>query len=95
MSKMSRLLLGGAALVMALGSSGCLSRQMVNFQTHPEQNTILMETLDSKSYIVWSKTEHVYWSCAESGESLQCERRCGGKSDLACPTTAIFPTSSN
>ncbi len=96
MSQISRLLLSSAAIFMALTSSGCFSRQMVNFQTHPEKNTILMETFETRDYLVWSKSEHVYWSCAETDNALECQRRCGGKTDLICPATAIFAnTASN
>ena len=95
MNKLSRLLLGSTALFMALASTGCFSRQLVNFQTHPEKNTLLMETFEKRDYLVWSKVEHVYWSCAESGNSLECQRRCGGKTDLVCPATAIFANSAS
>lgn len=83
-------LLAGAALLTTLGMSGCFSRQMVNFQTHPQQDTMLMETYEKTDYFVWAKHEHVYWSCAEQDDSLQCTRRCGGKTDLVCPAAAIF-----
>jgi hypothetical protein len=95
MRSFSRLLLGGAALMTALGLSGCFSRQMVNFQTHPEKDTLLMETYETRDYLVWSKHEHVYWSCTETGSSLQCTRRCGAKTDLVCPAASIFANSAS
>jgi hypothetical protein len=81
------------ASVMALGASGCFSRQLVNFSTHSDKETVLMQTFDSRNYLVWSKHEHVYWSCTESGDTLECTRRCGGKTDLICPEFAIFANS--
>lgn len=81
-----------ASMTLFLGS-GCLSRQLVSFQTHPEQQTLLLETYDRTNYLVWQKTAHVYWSCSEADSKLQCERRCGGKSDLVCPAFAIFSNS--
>ncbi len=74
-------------------TSGCLSRQMLGFQTHPTEQTVLMETFDTRNYLVWQKHEHVYWSCSEADNALQCVRRCGGKSDLVCPTFSIFANS--
>jgi hypothetical protein len=50
----------------------------------------LMETLDTTDYWLWSDHEHVFWSCAESGDALDCSRRCGKDSGLDCPALAIF-----
>ncbi len=92
MRHFSKPLLSMLALLAGFTTSGCLSRQLVSFQTHPSQDTLLMETFDTRSYLVWSKYEHVHWSCSETDNKLQCVRRCGGKSDLVCPATSIFAT---
>ncbi len=88
-----RVLLSSIALAALSTMSGCFSRQLLGFSVHPEKETMLMETYDTRDYLVWSKHEHVYWSCAESGDQLQCTRRCGGKTDLVCPTMSIFANS--
>jgi len=89
------MLMGVVALAIGGASSGCFSRQMVNFQTHPDQNTVLMETFETRDYLVWSKHEHVYWSCAETNNALQCTRRCGRGTDLVCPAASIFANSAS
>jgi hypothetical protein len=81
----SCLLLACAALL-----SGCFSRQLTRFDVHPQKPVVLLETLDRTSYVFWSNSEHVFWSCSESGDTLNCTRRCGGDTDLKCPTASIF-----
>ena len=83
-----------ATLGVLLGTmfmlSGCFNRQLVRFETHPTKQVVLMETLDTHDYWLWSDHEHVFWSCAQSADSLDCSRRCGGSADLACPAAQIF-----
>lgn len=70
--------------------SGCFHRQLHRFQTHEEKPVVLIETLETTDYWLWKKHEHVFWSCAENDTTLNCSRRCGGDSDLTCPTFEIF-----
>lgn len=83
-----------AAAAFLLGvltlASGCFNRQLVRFQTHEQKPVVLMETLDTTDYWMWSDEEHVFWSCAESGDALNCARRCGKDSGLDCPKVEIF-----
>ena len=83
-----------ATLGVLLGTmfmlSGCFNRQLVRFETHPSKQVVLMETLDTHDYWLWSDHEHVFWSCAESGDKLNCSRRCGKDSGLDCPAVEIF-----
>ena len=77
-------------LLAAAALSGCFSRQLVRFGTHSEKPVVLLETIDTNDYVLWSDREHVFWSCSEQGESLSCSRRCGGDTDLKCPQFAVF-----
>ena len=83
-----------AKVVLSLGlvvlASGCFNRQLVRFQTHEQKPVVLMETLDTTDYWLWSDSEHVFWSCAETGDALNCARRCGKESGLDCPAVEIF-----
>lgn len=90
-----KMLIWGAIMLGAFSVSGCFSRQLLGFQTHPEKKVLLMETFERSDYWLWSSAEHVYWTCSEQGDLLHCERRCGGDSDLVCPATAIFASGSN
>ena len=76
-----------AAVTLA---SGCFNRQLLRFQTHAQKPVVLMETLDTTDYWLWSDDEHVFWSCAESSDALNCSRRCGKDSGLECPKVEIF-----
>jgi hypothetical protein len=82
------------SVVFSLGllalASGCFNRQLVRFQTHEAKPVVLMETLDTTDYWLWSDNEHVFWSCAESSDALNCSRRCGKDSGLECPELSIF-----
>lgn len=80
-------------LLVSLAMSGCFSRRLVSFQTHPEKDVLLMETVDHHDYWLLSDHEHVYWSCTEEGTNLRCQRRCGGSTELACPQTSYFQSS--
>lgn len=89
-TSMHHALIAGAVALASCALSGCMSRQLRSFQTHPGQDTMLIETYDTTDYVLWSDAEHVYWSCAEQDEHLQCTRRCGGGADLSCPDISIF-----
>jgi hypothetical protein len=75
---------------VALAMSGCFSRQIVRFGTHEAKPVVLLETVDSTNYFVWTDNEHVFWSCVETNTDLDCSRRCGKGTDLKCPEVSIF-----
>jgi hypothetical protein len=77
-------------LVCTALTSGCFSRQLVRFGTHAQKPVVLLETVDTHNYLVWTDHEHVFWSCAEANSELRCTRRCGSGTDLQCPEFAVF-----
>jgi hypothetical protein len=87
---MNRIAILGVLLGTVCTLTGCFNRQLVRFETHPSKQVVLMETLDTHDYWLWSDHQHVFWSCAEQSDTLDCKRRCGGGSDLACPAAQIF-----
>lgn len=85
-----RMLSLAAAVLLSLGLSGCFNRQLLRFRTHESKEVVLMESLDSTSYWLWVDHQHVFWTCAETGDHLSCTRRCGGDTDLACPAVVMM-----
>lgn len=71
-------------------ASGCLHRQLLRFDTHVERDVVLMETLDYSDFWLWQENEHVFWSCVEHDDALQCTRQCGAHTDLICPERPYF-----
>ena len=88
--KNNRMLSMAALVLLSLGLSGCFNRQLLRFRTHESKEVVLMESLDSTDYWLWTDHEHVFWTCAESGDHLSCTRRCGGDNELVCPAVAIY-----
>lgn len=86
----ARALLSFVLVSITLLGSGCFNRQLLRFRSHETKPVILMETIDSTSYVFWRDDEHVFWSCAEANDTLECTRRCGKGSDLDCPAVSIF-----
>jgi hypothetical protein len=83
---------------LGLGVSGCLTNRVVtHIQQHPNTNAIAIETLDTYLYYyvlyAQTKTVHQFWVCKDRGDTVECVRECGGKSDLDCPTKTVVQTS--
>ncbi len=90
MTRLTRLIAPLVLISALLCMSGCFSRQLVRFSSHPQKSVVLLETIDSTHYVFWSAHERVFWSCAEHDTTLECSRRCGKSTDLRCPELSIF-----
>ena len=71
-----------------LGGTGCVHRELVGFDDHESKPLTAMRAGTTKSYLFWATYEHVFYSCSEQGDRLDCKRVCGGSSDLECPSAS-------
>ena len=81
----------GIRFAIALGalgalSSGCVRYQVMTAEDHGQLPVTQLETIKTTNYLVFFTQEHQFWLCEDRGESLVCDRRCGGKTDLECPS---------
>lgn len=72
---------------MGIASTGCVKQRILAFDDHPKYPVTTLQTFWSKSYYVWAEAEHRFYTCTDAGDKLLCQRACGGKTDVRCPTT--------
>jgi hypothetical protein len=83
-------------LALALLSTGCVHRSLTSVKDVGGSDTTLIETSDLFDAYVYKHVTHVFWQCKETGQTLTCERACGGTTDLTCPAAdSLSVTSSN
>lgn len=74
------------ALLLALvAAPGCVRRELVSFADHESKPLTALNVVVTRSYVFWSSHEYVFYSCAEQGDKLSCQRLCGGTNDVVCP----------
>jgi hypothetical protein len=69
----------------ALFGSGCVKRELVGFADHDKMALTAIRAGVTKNYFFYAEYEHVFYSCSEQGDVLDCKRVCGGETDLECP----------
>ena len=83
-------------LLLALGAAlaGCAGRRLVRVEDGPTDDgrrTTLLTTVDSTSYLFFTRSKLVFWECAEDPTGLVCKKACDVKDDqgdkVACQTT--------
>ena len=91
---MTRIFTFAVGLALA---TGCSSRALLSVADGPGAagtRTTIMQTLDTKYYVVWGQAKFVYWECREEGGGLVCEKRCDVKDDqgdmVRCQTVSSF-----
>lgn len=73
-----------ALLIAAAGATGCLQRSIVSGEAGAGE-TMLLETMDHRSYFVGDVFTNQFWECKDTGEMLTCTPSCGGLHDVPCP----------
>ena len=73
-----------AIALLAFGS-GCVHREIVAFNDHESKPLTALQVAVTRSYLVSSSREYVFYSCSEQGDKLTCKRLCGGGNDVVCP----------
>jgi hypothetical protein len=72
-----------------LGGTSCVHRELVGFDDHDKMALTAIRAGVSKNYVLWAEYEHVFYSCSEQGDVLDCKRVCGGETDLECPMAVV------
>lgn len=67
---------------------GCATYRPVRVVDHGKRNLTELETLKTSKFLFWGNTEHQFWLCQETDDALNCDRQCGGSTDLFCPTAS-------
>lgn len=78
----------------ALG--GCSRRYILDVTDHGSQGgATLVQTLDTKNFVVVGVRKHVFWECREDSDSLDCTRVCDRKDEqgakVLCPKSYVWP----
>ena len=82
---MQRAILMPLLAACLFGSTGCVHRELVGFNDHDSKSLTAMRAGVTRNYVFWQSYEHVFYSCSESGDKLDCKRVCGGDNDIVCP----------
>ncbi len=81
-------------LLFAAGCSGRMITSVENGYGPVETRTVILSTLETKSFIVAGQTRQVWWECAEKTDGLHCKRTCDVKDDegdlLTCQKLTTF-----
>jgi hypothetical protein len=86
---MSRIFVALAVLSLSLGSFGCVSHTITQFEDNPKAPLTALEV--DKRFSVWtfySKNTHQFYMCQDTGSQLVCKLSCDGNNDAACPATS-------
>lgn len=87
---MSKLTLTAMAVLSVLTmGTGCVRRELVAFNDHDTKPLTALRVSVTRSYLVMSSNEYVFYSCLEKNDSLTCKRLCGGDVDVVCPKATL------
>jgi hypothetical protein len=66
------------ALVFAVAmlSSACSQRYIMDVDDHPKGHATTMRTIDVKNFIIMNTVKDVFWECQEDGNGLRCTKSC-------------------
>ncbi len=70
-------------------SSACTTYQIRSAESHDKMPVLKLETIRTSNWFFWAEIEHQFWMCQDSGDDLLCERSCGGRQDIECPTSSF------
>ncbi len=79
------MLLAFSSLVLA--STACTTYQIRSAESHGTMPVMKLETIRTTYLLFLAEVEHQFWMCQDTGDDLLCERSCGGRQDLQCPTS--------
>jgi len=68
-----------------LATTGCLRRNVVMANDHPQKPLTLIETYDQYMLLAWQIGGYYrFWTCIDQGDALDCKVECDGETDLDC-----------
>lgn len=85
MSLFKRSVLLLAFVFVAVTTSGCLRRTIVDIEDHPARNVTILRTVDQ--FPLGFSTQ--FWQCIDEPEQLVCSKTCGGRNQPECHTIAL------
>lgn len=85
MSTWTKLSFALGAVFLTATSAGCVKRELVSFADHESKPLTALHVHEQRSYLLWSSSEYIFYSCSEQGDALACKRLCGGSTDVECP----------
>lgn len=65
--------------------TGCATYQPIALQDHSDRPLTTVQVVKRRNYLVWRDTRHQFYLCKETGNALQCELECDGKTPFECP----------
>jgi hypothetical protein len=83
---MSRFALILVTVPLALLAQGCVHWRAVDVQDASKDNATVLQLVKHTGYLFWNTSEHVFFTCNDKGQELDCKRMCGGDTDLVCPS---------
>ena len=86
---MNRFFMALAVSLLALASTGCVTRTITHFEDNEKSPVTALEV--NKHFTVlgfYSKVTHQFYLCQDTGNQLVCKLSCDGANDTVCPMGA-------
>jgi hypothetical protein len=86
---MNRFFMALAVSLLALASSGCITRTITHFEDNQKSPVTALEVNRQFTILgLYSSVTHQFYLCQDTGNQLVCKLSCDGATDAVCPKAA-------